>query len=125
MEIDMKKPWRTNLKQETGFVYPLILFILLLWTLFIFAGIEEVKLQRKQIQLDKELYELHTMIQMTKEKLVKEEDIEPVTYFFPNGTATIQSITHDKEQVKFHVQLTTSTNGQAEKEIILPNSSYD
>ena len=35
----MKKTWRTSLKQDSGFVYPLILLILMLWTLFIFIKV--------------------------------------------------------------------------------------
>lgn len=121
----MKKTWRTSLKQDSGFVYPLILLILMLWTLFIFTGIEEVKIQREQIKLDKELYELNSLFQMTKGKLIQEENVEPVTYYFPNGIAMIQSINHDNEQVNIKVRLTTLANGQADREIILPISSFN
>ena len=111
----MKKYWHINPKQQAGYVYPLVLFFLMLWTLLIMAGLEEIRIQREQIQLDKEFYELHTLYQMTKERLRKEEKTESIQYHFPNGTALVESIIRDEEHIYYKVILTTFTNGQAER----------
>lgn len=122
MEIAMKKLWKSHqLTKQTGFIYPYILFILMLWMILILSGIEEIKTTREQLYLNKEMYELHTLYYMTKHKLRDETEDGPFFYDFPNGKASVHLTTKVDNIAYYRVELETNSESFSERAIILPN----
>src|SRR5690625_4623423 len=104
MEIAMKKLWKSHqLNKQTGFIYPYILFILMLWIILILSGIEEIKTTREQLYLN------------------KETDTCSFFYDFPNGKASVHLTTKVDNIAYYRVELETNSESFSERAIILPN----
>ncbi|GAA0296198.1 hypothetical protein GGQ92_000546 [Gracilibacillus halotolerans] len=117
----MKSILKLHLNNQSGFVYPFLLFLLMLWMIVILSGIEEIKLEKEQVKLDKEMYELHTLYNMTKRKLSKETAYEPgpLNYQFPNGTAKVWLDRIEEDTAYYHAHLETISDSNAERKIVV------